>query len=136
MHTRTLALTLLAALALTGCEDFDVVDKSKYDVVDKSKYVAISKSEYEQLRAAALEAKQVGRYQLHRDGYRTWRLDTSTGKSCLLLATEADWKAGAKDQTSCAVEDYLEGKRRHDLFPTLYDQYGSPIPQQQPPKTN
>lgn len=117
-------------------EDFNVVDKSKHEVVDKSKYVAISKSEYEQLKAAALETKQVGRYRLHRDGFRTWRLDTSTGQSCLLLATDADWKGGAKNQVSCSAENYLDARRRHLLFPTLYDQNGDPIPQQQPPKTN
>lgn len=134
MKTRTLALTLLAAFALSGCGDFDVVDKSKYDVVDKSKYVTISKSEYEQLRAAALETKQVGRYQLHRDGFRTWRLDTATGKSCLLLTVDQDWKGAAKDQTSCFTEDYQERQRLHQLFPSLYDQYGNPI--SQPQKTN
>lgn len=132
MKTRTLALPFLAAFALSGCGDLDVVDKSKYDVVDKSQYVAISKSEYEQLRAAALEAKQVGRYQIHREGFRTWRLDTATGKSCLLLTVDADWKGAAKDQTSCETEDYLERQRLHQLFPTLYDQNGNPIQQPRP----
>lgn len=136
MNTRTLALTLLATFALSGCGDFDVVDKSKYDVVDKTKSVVLSKSEYDQLKAAAYEAKQVGRYQIHREGFRTWRLDTATGQSCLLLATEADWKGGAKNQTSCAVEDYLEARRRHSLFPTLYDENGDPITQQQSQKPN
>lgn len=128
MKTSPLALALAASFALSGCEDFDVVDKSK-DVV-------ISKAEYDQLRAAALEAKQTGRYQLHREGFRTWRLDTATGKSCLLLTIDADWKGAAKDQTTCDTEDYLEHLRLHQLFPTLYDQNGNIIPQQQPSKTN
>ncbi len=128
MRTYALTLALAATYVLTGCEDMDVVDKSKN--------VVISKSEYEQLRAAALENKQVGRYQLHRDGLRTWRLDTATGSSCLLLASEADWKGAAKDQESCATEDYLEGQRRHRLYPGLYDQYGQPIQQAQTPKQN
>lgn len=128
MKIRMLTLSALATCVLSGCED--------YELVDKSQNIVISKSEYEQLKAAALETKQVGRYQLHRDGLRTWRLDTSTGKSCLLLATEVDWKGSAKDQVSCATEDYLEARRRHSLFPTLYDENGAPIPQQQPPRTN
>jgi hypothetical protein len=121
-------MTLVAALAFAGCEDFDVVDKSKS--------VVITKAEYDQLRAAALEAKQVGRYQLHRDGPRTWRLDTATGKSCLLLASQSDWDGEAKNQTSCTSEDYLERQRLHQLFPSLYDTFGNPITQPQPAKTN
>jgi len=33
-----------------------------------------------------------GRYQLYRQGDITWRLDTNTGDSCVLLATEAQWR--------------------------------------------
>lgn len=119
MNTCTLALALVAACVLSGCENFNCVDTSNS--------VVISKSEYEQLKAAALEAKQVGRYQLHREGFRTWRLDTSTGHSCLLRAPQADWNGAAKDITSCDTEDYLERQKRHQLYPSLYDQNGDPI---------
>ena len=107
--------------ALSGCEDFEVVDKSKQ--------VVISKEEYDQLRAAAAQAKQVGRYQLHREGPRTWRLDSATGRSCLLLATEYDWKNDATKENSCASEDWKEAQERHRLYPSIYDQNGDPIPQ-------
>jgi hypothetical protein len=33
-----------------------------------------------------------GRYQLYRQGDITWRLDTDTGFSCALFATEAQWR--------------------------------------------
>jgi hypothetical protein len=71
-------------------------------VVDKSKGVVISKAEYEQLKVAALQSKQVGRYQLDREGMRTWRLDTVTGNSCLLLTADRDWTgdgANSKDKS-------------------------------------
>ena len=74
-------LLFVLVCSMSGCDDFQLADKSKE--------VVISKSEYEQLKAAvaASQAKQVGRYQLHRDGFRTWRLDTATGRSCLLLTS-------------------------------------------------
>ena len=33
-----------------------------------------------------------GRYQLYRQGNLTWRLDTNTGHSCILFATDEEWK--------------------------------------------
>lgn len=94
-----LILPLVLTLSLlASCDDFEVADKSK-DVV-------ISKVEYDRLEADAALGRQVGRFQIHRDGFRTWRLDTATGRSCLILTTDTDWKTGAKDQTSCADEDF------------------------------
>lgn len=117
------ALFLVVACLMSGCDDFQVADKSKE--------VVVSKSEYEQLKAAvaASEAKQVGRYQLHKEGFRTWRLDTATGRSCLLLTSEADWKGKGSEQDSCALEDWAASQERHKLYPSLYDAKGDPIPQ-------
>jgi hypothetical protein len=33
-----------------------------------------------------------GRYQVYRQGNLTWRLDTNTGRACVLLATHEEWK--------------------------------------------
>ena len=33
-----------------------------------------------------------GRYELYRQGDITWRMDTATGKACVLFATEAMWR--------------------------------------------
>jgi hypothetical protein len=33
-----------------------------------------------------------GRYQLYRQGNITYRLDTSTGQSCIIYATDEEWK--------------------------------------------
>lgn len=90
--------TVLVLLLLASCGDVDVVDKSK-DVV-------VSKVEYDRLKADAALGRQVGRFQIYKNGFRTWRLDSATGRSCLLLTTDEDWKTGAKDQISCADEDF------------------------------
>jgi hypothetical protein len=33
-----------------------------------------------------------GKYQLYRQGNITWRLDTSNGHTCIIFATEEEWK--------------------------------------------
>jgi hypothetical protein len=115
------ALLAIAAFFLYGCDDLQLADKSKE--------IVISKSEYEQLRAAAAETKQVGRYQLHNEGLRTWRLDTATGRSCLLLSSDTDWKGRGGEQGSCYAEDLAVAVERHKLYPSLYDAKGEIIPQ-------
>ncbi len=121
--TPLLMLALVASCTLSGCDDFQLADKSKE--------VVISKAEYDQLKAAAAQAKQVGRYQLHREGSGTWRLDTATGHSCLLLATETNWKNERLNENSCATEDLKEAQERHRLYRSLYDESGNPLPQKQ-----
>ncbi len=46
-----------------------------------------------------------GHYQLYRQGNLTWRLNTDTGDSCVLLATEEEWR---KPQV------YRSGCRKHE----------------------
>lgn len=120
---RRQALLVVLVCFMSGCDDFQLADKSKE--------IVISKTEYDQLKAAvaASQAKQVGRYQLHKEGFRTWRLDTATGKSCLLLTSEADWKGKGGQEGSCALEDWAAAQERHKLYPSLYDGNGDPIPQ-------
>jgi hypothetical protein len=115
-----IVLPITAVCFLSGCDD--------YQIAEKSKEVVISKAEYEQLQATVAENKQVGRYQLHREGARTWRLDTATGRSCLLLTTDADWKGQGAQQNACYIEDYAMAQERHKLHPSLFDAKGDPIP--------
>jgi hypothetical protein len=124
MYKKLLPLAAISC-TLCGCDD--------YQVADKSQQVVISKQEYEQLKAVAAQAKQVGRYQLHRDGTRTWRLDTATGRNCLMLATQYDWDSNeGKSQNSCSQEDYQEALERHRLYPSMYDASGNAIPPKSP----
>jgi hypothetical protein len=75
-----------------GCE---YVDDSDYAIVQKVKggqFALIKADELSELKRLAELGKGVGRYQIHREGWRTWRLDTATGGICLLLTSDSDWK--------------------------------------------
>src|SRR5215470_7474038 len=42
-----------------------------------------------------------GRYQVYRQGNITWRLDTETGRSCVLFATDEEWKKPRVYKAGC-----------------------------------
>lgn len=42
-----------------------------------------------------------GRYQLYRQGNITWRLDTDTGKTCIIFATDEEWKKPKVYRNGC-----------------------------------
>jgi len=50
------------------------------------------RNELTQLRRQAEPGGNVGRFQLHQMGTRTWRFDTATGEICLLLTSDTEWK--------------------------------------------
>lgn len=67
------------------------VTDSEFEAVKKlrtGQYTLISNQELVELKHDAELGKSAGRYQIHREGMRTWRLDTTTGQVCLLLTTE------------------------------------------------
>jgi len=102
-HALVLMATF-AVLALAGCAGYQVVNEGEYEMLLKvrsGEYQFVKKEELDQLKRDADIGKSVGRYQAYRQGYRTWRLDTSTGETCLLLTTEADWKNPETTARSC-----------------------------------
>ena len=42
-----------------------------------------------------------GRYQLYRQGNITWRLNTDTGRSCIIFATDEEWKKPRVYRAGC-----------------------------------
>jgi hypothetical protein len=42
-----------------------------------------------------------GKYQLYRQGNITWRLDTATGRTCVVFATEEEWKKPQVYRNGC-----------------------------------
>ncbi len=42
-----------------------------------------------------------GRYQLYRQGNITWRLDTDTGHTCIIFATEEEWRKPQVYRAGC-----------------------------------
>ncbi len=99
-------LTLLLLAGLVGCGEYELVPEDDYNVAQKVKsgqYELVKKDEISQLRQDAQIGKSVGRYQIYRSGFRTWRLDTATGKTCVLLTTDEDWKKPDIALSSCSA---------------------------------
>ena len=100
---------VIATLIATSCDDYTIADQSKMDACATG--VVLTKVDYDQLKRDAELGKSVGRYQIHREGVRTWRLDTATGHICLMLTSTYDWDHDAKNQSSCTNEDALNQQK-------------------------
>lgn len=104
-----MALIPIFVLGLAGCAPngdlaLNTVSDPEYESVKKlrsGQYTLIGNQELADLRHEADLGKSVGRYQMHREGLRTWRLDTATGEICLLLAPEQDWKKAETAAQGC-----------------------------------
>ncbi len=103
MFSRMLRLTgcLSLIFLLCGCG---------YEIVGSEELMRLKAAEAEvvrlreenaQLKTQLASVKDVGRYQIHQSGFRTWRLDTATGQDCLLLTSDADWKKPAVSMQGC-----------------------------------
>jgi hypothetical protein len=51
--------------------------------------------------APMLSESSPGRFQVYRQGNLTWRIDTASGESCVLLATHAEWRKPQVYQNGC-----------------------------------
>jgi hypothetical protein len=104
----TIAVSTLSTLPFVACDQYEVIDKrdanTKLVDLKTCKCEIVSKDELGTLRAEAEVGKHINRYQMRTEGYRTWRFDTSTGKLCLLLAPEWDWKKPDTDIQNCAYQ--------------------------------
>lgn len=96
----TMALALTLILGVQGCGPngelaLNNVSDSEYESVQKlrgGQYTLVANQELAELKKEAELGKSVGRYQINKEGFRTWRLDTATGQICLLLTSDDDWK--------------------------------------------
>lgn len=90
---RWIALAVL--LAAAGCGSAEIVTGAELEELKKIRFGALVCSdavEFAKLKQDAETGRNVGRYSQYRNGARVWRLDSATGHTCLLLASEADWK--------------------------------------------
>ena len=94
-----LILSCLVGLSSCGSEVVDSSEFARLKAADAE--VQKLRNENAQLTAQLASAKSVGRYQIHQNGFRTWRLDTTTGEDCILLASDADWKKPDTIAQSC-----------------------------------
>jgi len=102
-------LLLIAALLFTmSCDQYQVVDTHDQDTklinTKTCNCEIVSKEEMKTLREQAELGKHVNRYQMRNEGIRTWRFDTATGKVCLLLTTDWDWKKPDVESSNCIYE--------------------------------
>jgi hypothetical protein len=106
MLTR-MAVVAVCCLCLVGCDakELGYVELGKYDALQKQ-YAASQ----EQLKMTETDLKtaqqqvsecQAHKYQIYKETWRTWRLDTVTGATCILLTTEADWKKPETTAQGC-----------------------------------
>jgi len=108
-------LVLAMCVSLEGCEDAGFVRKDKYDASQ-----AQLKKAQEELQKAQEELKkaqqqllesQAHKYQIYTQGWRTWRLDSVTGKTCILLTSPQDWKKPEITQEGCSCEDAMNDQQ-------------------------
>ena len=102
----TLGLVATCFLCLVACDEYQVIDTQ-----DNKKWVnlktcnceVLPKDELKKIQEKAELSKHINRYQLRIEGYRTWRFDTATGKLCLLLTVDSEWKKPDIAGQNCAL---------------------------------
>jgi hypothetical protein len=90
-------------MCASGC-GYEVVDEADNAIVQKvrsGEFELVKKDELTVLRHDADLGKHTGRYQIYKNGFRTWRLDTATGDTCILLTSEEDWKSPKTNASGC-----------------------------------
>jgi len=94
VHRTSLAIVFVVVLFLTGCDAY--IEKEKYDASQTE--TANLKRQLAEVQESLRKAQdqvaqcQAHKYEIFHNGFRTWRLDTVTGASCILLTTTEDWK--------------------------------------------
>jgi cell division protein FtsB len=98
----------LVAVCVTVC-----LGGCGYEAVESQELVRLKVAEAEntrlkqenaRLKEQVTNLKSVGRFQIHQNGFRTWRLDTATGQDCLLLASQTDWKKAETSLQACPAQ--------------------------------
>ena len=81
-----------------------MVSDADWDSLTKlhsGKYTLIDSQQLTELNREASLGKNVGRFRTEREAFRTWRLDTATGETCLLLTSREDWKKPETVRMGC-----------------------------------
>jgi hypothetical protein len=105
------ALITFGCLFLAGC-----VQKTAYDALQKrfdetAKELGETKDTLKKSEDQ-LSDLRAHRYEIFTTGGRTWRLDTMKGSSCVMLASDQDWKKVETHKQSCACEDFYRDEEK------------------------
>lgn len=105
-----LVAVLVSLFFPSSCNRY--VEKSKYD--ESQAELAQTKKQLEEAQKQVndLSAHKFSTYQ---GGSRTWRFDSATGDTCILLASDADWKRKETKEQSCNCAD-----NRAEYFKELF----------------
>jgi hypothetical protein len=116
---------------LAGCGAY--VEKSKYE--ESQRELQKTREELEETKKQLQEAqKQINdlsahKFSTYRDEARTWRFDSTTGGTCILLAPEWDWKNKETKSQSCDCVGlktvYLKAKREANSKKVVMDYFGA-----------
>jgi hypothetical protein len=110
---KRLFLVALATFLIAGCgSTAEILTDAENDSLTKLRtgnYSLIANEELAALKHDAEVGKSVGRYSVHRDGLQTWRLDSATGQTCLLLAPQEQWNKPEIELESCTHYDRAGG---------------------------
>ena len=91
----------------TACNSY--VERSKYEELQRQleKAKAELGESKRQLEEAKKQITEVSgqKFSTYRDGSRTWRFNSATGETCILLAAEWDWKNKKTKMQSCDCQD-------------------------------
>jgi len=102
-----IVLIVLVSLLLPAC-----VSKAKYEELELKLENQKTATELAQqnLKDAQGEIQKLSlnRYSTYQHGQRRWRLDTSTGETCILETSVADWHQIGTVQESCSCQDATE----------------------------
>lgn len=77
-------------------EQDNKITELKNSLTKSENAVRAAKAETEQAKTATPR-----RYEVVKEGSSTWRLDTATGKTCLLLASDAVWSKPGMAAQNC-----------------------------------
>jgi hypothetical protein len=102
---RIVIVVFILATFQLGCAGLEVAtsqaDIEALQKIRSGQYELIKSGDLAQLKKDAEIGRSVGRFHLEVIGFRTWRLDTATGTSCLLLTSEAEWKKPEIQTEAC-----------------------------------
>jgi hypothetical protein len=90
---------------LLGCNEY--VKKSELVTVQqelKKTQAELAKTNDTLAKAKAQEHK----YSTFPRGFRVWRFDATTGRTCILLTTDADWQKQSTASQSCGCADAMD----------------------------
>jgi len=102
---------------LVGCVDKAKYDESQKQLAEAQRQLKETQKQLEETQRK-LKEESTTKFTTHQAGFRTFRFNSQTGGTCILLTTEADWKNKKTKAQSCDCvdlnADYFEALQKAD----------------------